>query len=851
MVDDDDMAAAFSSYQMQVARDEDPKIRTYLRENQISPGEYLKNFYDRTYGRSIRRDITRYVQNDQHRHTCERVLGLRAESAAITEQARIPGQSQSSPEGEQPQQTMTVAEALQVIDAGGRTLSEAVHDYTRQLYEELDEGWINGYAEVDDVNDIWAEIKREVGESWDELKNLTGIGDRRNPDSVAYQMMKDAYREIGGSLTEDLAEGLNDEELAQCHIRNAPRLSRQPQQGEEQSGTQQEATTAADEAVSAAVNVALTAKADEVFAALSGLSYLSRDEHFEAVRDLIGEARTMQAEDGSGASLTQVYQDKYGITLDAHCSRVAMAAARVPPGQAGQGRDPQALAALMGVSIAAIPAADPQAQEGEPDPDLVNTGFTAAQAQSIAADMWEAVQSGALEHVFRLYAQRQASAEEQRVIDYHFRQITGGIDWRFYFHQAQQAQYGRGLTTGLEGADGEGRTSVFVTTSASELQTGIDISGTGGLDAVTKVSALVRDRNMDGLFRAVEQLTEQERVTVLNNDTLINDIEDFCDEEAWDRVYKTLTGQADLYDRLSSRAQGSYGFWQWADGTDEEGIREDIKEYIRQQREIRIPQLRNSLLPKPIAELSAGEMEGMLDGLQPGTSAQINTFVEEASDDPEQQQRDRLDILRRTLAGVVDDQAVELFRLELMRMATDPAIRGILQDEMDGVDLARSESIFFNDGQESHDAHFSTEGDWTEDESRMLQALRDMTPEQRQEVANDPDFRASLMRSITSEGEFNEAMALLGSQAAAGASDPIVELDRMTHSRTGWGSLTRSERDILDKVASLNADQFRQLMADPELQAQIRAVLDREEQEQFDQIIGFSDITADTSEVSA
>src|SRR4030095_3495143 len=80
------------------------------------------------------------------------------------------------------------------------------------------------------------------------------------------------------------------------------------------------------------------------------------------------------------------------------------------------------------------------------------------------------------------------------------------------------------------------------------------------------------------VFRLIDDATPAEKQAVLADAVLIRQLRKYCtDPTAWDRVYKTLSGQADLADALPARTR------RWL-GADSKGMQRDIQDYLARRR---------------------------------------------------------------------------------------------------------------------------------------------------------------------------------------------------------------------------------------------------------------------------
>ena len=116
----------------------------------------------------------------------------------------------------------------------------------------------------------------------------------------------------------------------------------------------------------------------------------------------------------------------------------------------------------------------------------------------------------------------------------------------------------------------------------SELDQVHAIAMAGDLTPGQRLRTAVKRDNDDEILRIIDELNDDERKQVLRDGPVLSQLQSQLSQFNYERAFKVLTGQGDLADRLYSRSHG--GSWserKITGGTDETGMREDIKRYIR------------------------------------------------------------------------------------------------------------------------------------------------------------------------------------------------------------------------------------------------------------------------------
>ncbi|HEV7559306.1 MAG TPA: hypothetical protein VGO00_27715, partial [Kofleriaceae bacterium] len=239
-------------------------------------------------------------------------------------------------------------------------------------------------------------------------------------------------------------------------------------------------------------------------------------------------------------------------------------------------------------------------------------------------------------------------------------------------------------------------------------------------------------------------------------------------------------------DRLESRAHGRHGFLGGFEGTDEKGMSSDIKSYAKQR-------------AKTIRAQVTKEICG------------------DAQPTPQQKK-------------MIDDRVAQQLSAEFQANSENPEIRAILHDELSGVELSQREGQMMNAGDDSKVASALTESDWTEDEDKIIDDIKHMSPDERRRCRNDPEYINQLHKAIQSQTTWRDAMIALDSDADGSKDDDednFAKLERASRSsRQDTTELMFEQDDVIQALSRLNPEDYARLQADPRLQAQILTSLE-------------------------
>ncbi len=795
-----------------------PAIRDFLRRGQLGAGHELERRANaQVSGGSCRQKLNEGC-SDETRQEAERVLGIRVDAAAI---GTIDGQARLATDGSALASgtgRIPLDQALRETLCGTQTLSQYIHAKALEMAGELNESWASGYADSADVLAIWRGYLAGVEPHVPALQTSTGT---TNIHPV--ELLANAFVEVGGgTLQSKLNESLDADERPQVlpvmHMR-AEDVSARAVQGTE--GVTAE--VAAERVTSRAGGEQMATAARELFATMTRLGPMSQREDFEAAGRALREKLALPALDApvtaalppAGARLPgaraggpaavqsggvdtaaprafrDFYRRDFGMDPTRHAVELVRSLgdrAHIPTSTAAT------LMQLPADQISAAPVLPDEPVINESNRHLCRPDFTIADARTRAENIWRTLHgAGQIQLITNELEGR--TQEEQRLIHIFFRRLSGDIDLRFYLEQAraqQTAIAGGGPHTfssvGARGSDegqhvaGASGTRIHVAGDLAEIDQIRDLAATGAISVEVRMRAAADANNMDELYRLVEGATEAERRRVLVDSPLMARLRGFCDDGyEWDRVYKTLTGQADLTDRLQSRAHGEHGLiGGMFDNTDETRMRSDIQDYMRQRRrDIR-------------AELQRSAPRGENGQPVAVTDAQVNARVRE----------------------------------DCQRLMANPDVRAIIEAELSGFERSQTEGLVLNAGEESADARVLTEGDLTENEEQIIASIRTMPPAERARRRTDPAYLRRLHALCDTEEQRRDAMNALFSDVEPGTDDHLSSLEQASRSADEVSTDMRFQvEDVLEHLTHLSLDEYRSLQANPRLQAQVmRAV---------------------------
>ncbi|MBL0217744.1 MAG: hypothetical protein IPQ07_28185 [Myxococcales bacterium] len=491
------------------------------------------------------------------------------------------------------------------------------------------------------------------------------------------------------------------------------------------------------------------------------------------------------------------YKREYGIDPRRHAVEVAKALAN-------KERTAQQIGDWLDVidpSLFAPPVA-PSGEEVVIDKTnitLVSPTFSVSEANNRAKKIWDLIhgtQQGAVQLIRQEFGSTQ---EEDRLINIAFRKLSGGVEIHFFLqqHLAQQKKWEAtqggldraGVQVGGGGVGDADKRGVHVVGMSAETEAAAERAATGKISIEKQLSTLITANNMNEVYRVIESATPDERRAILANGDLMTKLRGFGDDSyEWNRIYKSLTGQADLFDKLESRAHGKHGvIGGMFEGTDEKGMTEDIKDHAKKRK----------------VQIRAQLVQQLFGGKEPQNKENKEALEKEVS--------------RR-------------LKIEFQAHLENPSIRSLLDSELSGTELAATEGQLMNTGEENKLASVLTEGNFTEDEEKILEDIKKMSPADRAKARANPEYIAQLRKSIQSQGTWRDAMTLLESNedGSKGENDDnFAKLERASRSqRQDTTELMFEQHEVIEALSKLTVDEYTRLKANPRLQAQILTSLE-------------------------
>ncbi len=520
------------------------------------------------------------------------------------------------------------------------------------------------------------------------------------------------------------------------------------------------------------------------------------------------------------------YRLHYGTSPELHAAALlrAMPDPRfVAADRAAQilGIDPKKLTGAWGTP-------EEKASIGAHNRHLVRASFTMQVAAAKAAQIWQILTGNArLDLIQTILGEH--NDEEQALIRAEFRALSGGFDLTFYIRQMMAARvqerdrlkggaqeislgnvasaigggpnrsamllatnqwaYRTDIATNLteKGGDVAGLnkfTGIQSRSTQAELEQMLSIASTGNLDPRARLRGACERDSQAEIKLIVDELTVAERKQVLADGELMNLLYAHLEQFDEERVYKILTGQGDLADRLYSRSHG--GSWSerkiWG-GTDEDGMRQDIRLYVRQMR------------LKHNADVR-GEVSRMV---QAGNAA------------PRQDQIDK----------EVDRRVGEA----CLKLASNDSVRAIMKSELTTEEFAEMESMIKNGTADARD--WAVAGGAGKID--ILADIRSMSLEQRKARLADPTYMRLLGTRLREEKDYREALAAL-QEGIGGGGSGLSKLDEVSRSASQAAGSKPDGQKTLDALTTLSQTEFAALKNNPALQVQVMSAMNAEQQ---------------------
>lgn len=406
-------------------------------------------------------------------------------------------------------------------------------------------------------------------------------------------------------------------------------------------------------------------------------------------------------------------------------------------------------------------SADPQNKEYAFNPAMTKPGFTVDVAMDRAQKLYVALNSGSMNYEYTLTSILAGNAEENRLVKVVYNKI-----------------FGHTLDFDIKRCMGEKR--------ADDADRFTSIAKTGGAPEnwAVHLEALVSSGNLNEVYREVYLANPDQRKQALDNPKALYKVKEKFGEEAYDRVYRSLTGELSMGDMLRTRDSGTewytFGF-----GTDEKGTEDDIKLFFEKlKRDIQF----------------------------------IESKKAETSTDPEAAKK-----VGELVSAQVKQRARELFN--------DPDVAAMLDSEFSSDELLKMQQFVLGAGERSGTDEAYTDMKGLGTGSGIMDHIKSMTDAERERAKNDPTFLAWLADDLSGT-QLQEALLILNSSKG---SDGLADIENGLNS----GTFSVDEKKVLDGVLSMSPEQLHILANDPIRVAKIRANLDdrADERQLFDAMI--------------
>jgi hypothetical protein len=806
IVDDDDMKSICQRFERDSA--------DFLRHFQTlgkAPGPMLTEYYNKKYqGHDLRGEVNEYV-SDNEMVECERILGFRIDSATV---GIINGKVA---EHGTPKQTdgkkvyVGLAQALrETYTDKGVPLSQLTSDYAERL-----SNWM--YEVGGAVSPFGFEApkfpgcdKAELLKSWDDYyatidKHRGKIAEHTTlaPNQIhPIELVVNAVREKGGDLAkkiqrffgEKFAGAMKDESAeilkhmgltAEAAASRAASARKEEMAADPTKGIEQLAKDTYAQKASALFTGISTLPASLDLTAIQPIaeSFKSLETHKIEGAPVFAGPLTKSIEERPPRTFKGYYRLEYGIDPRDHVGRILKS-------HKERGKDVTAAAQLFGVEpVGEIVAPDEELiiDEAHHNVHLVRHNFTVETAKGVARELWNAIHEGTRFNVVITKLYTDFATEEQRLIRIAFRRLSGGLDLQFYIQQKllqvkNQKSIGDMVVgggpevtaiggEGTRETQGEGFTKKkeisLGESDVNKLETALTAAQHGTVDTYAMMRSAANNRDVSMIMRLADETEQADRAKILADNDLMDKLRQACDAVAWDRVYKTLTNQADLVDRLYQRAGG------W--GTDEKGMREDVKAHVKRLRKHFDKEIR-------------AEEDVRRKNQQPARS-------------PDQ----------------IDEAIKARVKLECQRLMTNISVRRIIEEELSNDELSDVESLILNAGETNTQSDVLRGG---KEADTIIAGIRSTPPQERARLRADAAYLEKLALRLTNPDDYRQAMDALMSDRAG--EDKLEKVD---------AHATKKEpREMLRDLVDLDAGELKRLQADPDMQAKLLAAFDDPDQ---------------------
>jgi hypothetical protein len=668
----------------------------------------------------------------------------------------------------------------------------------------------------------WTQFSVAVAMSAATLKQRCGLTIR------ALDLLRNAYMEHSGHFETRLGQKFKGQDLAD--IQKALGLDAEAAEAARHQSPEEQAEAVYGKAATELWDaLRLLAGGGEI--AVIGLPIARRllDEG-RALQPLDGKAPGGEIEERPPRTFRGYYRHRYGTDPELHAAATARSFT-----DASLRRS---VAEQLGLPAGAIDknptAPDETLTIGDSNRRLVRASFTVDEARARAEKMWRVLHVGGSIASITADLYGDCNDEEQRLVRIAFRELSGGFDLLFYIRQAIAAREdeknrpkeytgsidpavfqaaGAKTTTSRVGADGTdaGQRAtplawghVNVQGSETELDAALAVAASGEIDQNTRLLTAAKRGDSDHVFRILDELDRDELAKVLRDGALIAPLQSKLNQHQWERAFKTITGQADLADRLYSRSHGKGALERTFGGTDEEGMREDMPAYVRR--------LRLTFDREVRAELTAKGVPASDPGAQQVIDGEINRRLIDA----------------------------------LGHLRSNQAVQDILEHELEDDELAEMEGHLRAEGEAQWAALIGGKG-----ATAILAEIRSMSPAQRKERLADPSYLRLLGDRLTSEKDYRDAMNALTAEDERSGDGALGRLELASRAGDVVEGGSSDRKKILQALSELTPAEYRRLTADAGLQMQIIQALPEADRTFARQLMSFQFVAEDAAATAA
>jgi hypothetical protein len=316
---------------------------------------------------------------------------------------------------------------------------------------------------------------------------------------------------------------------------------------------------------------------------------------------------------------------------------------------------------------------------------------------------------------------------------------------------------------------------------------------TGKLDLGHEIRGLVYNGDIEKIKKRTLEASPDEKKTLAADRTTLFMIRRAFGDEAYDRIFRTVTGQLTTYDMMRDRDEDPWFGMGLGLGTDEAGMRRDMKAWFVGFK---------AKLRSEIAKVKAG---------LPKTLTEEQVRVEVA----------------KHMDAAMQKEAYRIF--------TDPSTKAIVESELGGEELFEMRAIILGKGEAkaTDKAMVETVATFGSVETLLAQ-LKAMTPAERAAKRKDPLFLAQLARLAGTA-------PMTGNKLAGGQLYEVlyadvghqfkVDFQDATH-RNSYDSV--DENKVFDTLYGMSEADIERFMADQPALVDLRAKLGKKDRAKLD-----------------